>query len=405
MTQSKLWTKNFLIDSAVNFLVYLVYYLLMVIVASYSIDKLHASVSQAGLAAGIFIVGGLVSRIFAGKSIEQIGRKKMLYIGLSVYLIITLLYFKEVSLGLFFIIRFLHGIGFGISSTATGTIIANIIPHERRGEGISYYAMSTTLASAIGPFLGLYLIQHTDFYMIIIFCSFLSAVSLCIAFFLSVAEIELTKEMLDNMKRFTLGNFIEYKAVPIAAIGAIAGFSYSSIISFLSSYTKEIDLVAAGSFFFIVYSAVILISRPLTGRLFDSKGENYVMYPSFAMFAIGLVVISQAHHAITLLLSGALIGFGFGTFLSGGQAIAVKLSPSHRIGLATSTFFSAADLGVGIGPFFLGFLVPATGFRGVYMCMAGLILAAMLLYYFLHEHFAESKKLPFQTLYTDEADT
>lgn len=53
-----------------------------------------------------------------------------------------------------------------------------------------------------------------------------------------------------------------------------------------------------------------------------------------------------------LLLSGALLGLGYGTTSSSVQAIAVNASPKHRIGLATSTNFIFQDLGVGIGPFF-----------------------------------------------------
>lgn len=384
MTKSQLWTKDFVIDSMVNFFLYFVYYLLMVIIAVYAMDNLQASPSEAGLATGIFIVGTLIARIFSGRAIEQVGRKRMLYIGLTVYLITTLLYFVITNLQFLYFIRFLHGVGLGIASTATGTIIANLIPQERRGEGISYYAMSMTFASAFGPFFGIYLHQHASFNAILVLCVFLLAISYSATFFLRVSEAELTKEQLDNMKRFALSNFIEYKVLSIAIIGAIVGFGYSSIISFLSSYTKQINLIDAGSFFFIVYSIATLISRPVTGRWFDLKGENFVMYPSFLIFALGLIVLSQASNGFILLLAAGFIGLGFGTFLSCGQAIAIILSPSHRAGLATSTFFAIFDLGVGIGPFFLGFLVPVIGFSGLYISMACLVIVSMYLYYFLH---------------------
>jgi len=83
------------------------------------------------------------------------------------------------------------------------------------------------------------------------------------------------------------------------------------------------------------------------------------------------------------LFAGGILGFGFGTFISSSQAIAISASPSHRMGLATSTFFSLADGGAGSGPFFLGFLVPLIGFRGLYLAMAGLALVCMFLYFLL----------------------
>ena len=384
MDKPQLWTKDFLIDSATNFFVYLVFYLLMAVITIYAMDNLQASPSEAGLASGIFIVAALFSRVLTGSFIERVGRKKMLYIGLTVFLLATFLYFGITSLPFLFLIRFLHGMGFGIASTATGTIVASIIPQGRRGEGIGYYALSNTLASAVGPFLGMYLHQHATFNSILVLCVSLLTVSYIVTFFLTVPEIRLTKEQLDKARRFSLYNLFEFKALPIAIIGALLGVSYSSILSFLTSYAKDIHLIQAGSFFFIVYAAAILISRPLTGRWFDTKGENFVMYPTFLLLTIGLMILSQAQQGLILLLAAVFVGFGWGTFISSGQAIAVKVSSPHRTGLATSTFFAITDGGMGIGPFFLGFLVPVIGFRGLYMAMSLIGIVCMCLYYVLY---------------------
>lgn len=384
MEKPPLWTKDFLINSLANFLIFFVYYLLMVIMAVYAMDHLHASPSEAGLAAGIFIVAALVSRIFSGRFIEQIGRKKLLYIGLGVFSLATLGYFGATTLPLLVLIRCVHGAGLGISTTSTATIVANIIPPERRGEGIGYFTLSVTLASAIGPSLGIYLYQHTSFPTILGVCVMLLGVSYVTVFFLKVGEAELTGEQLAHMKRLTLHNFFEVKALPIAVIGTLVFFSYSSIMSFLSAYTREINLLDAGSVFFIVYSVSIILSRPLVGHWFDAKGENFVMYPSFVLFAIGLVILSQANHDVVLLMAGVFLGVGFGTFASCGQAIAIKSVQGHRMGLATSTFLAIAEMGIGIGPFLLGFLVPVIGFRGVYFSVAGVVMAAMGVYYVLH---------------------
>ncbi len=393
MHKIKLWTRDFLIDSMTNLFVYLAYYLLMVTIAVYAMDNLQASPSQAGLASGIFILGGLVARVFAGRAIDRIGRKNTLKFGLIFFLMTTLLYFGVNNLLFLIVIRFLHGAGFGISATATGTIIASVIPNERRGEGTSYYAMSVTVASAIGPFFGIYLNQQGSFDTILVLIVILLAVSLIAAFFLKVPEAELTKEQVAEMDGFAFNNFFEARAIPISVISVFIGLSFSSILGFLTSYTREINLIDAGSFFFIIYAACILISRPLTGRWFDKKGENFVLYPSFFLFAMGLIILSQAHQVVPLLLAGAFVGLGYGTFISSAQAVSVKVSPRHRMGLATSTFFSFLDGGVGIGPFLLGFMIPVTGFSGLYASMAIIVVACIFLYYFLHGRKANRDQL------------
>ncbi|MGG4038658.1 MFS transporter [Heyndrickxia ginsengihumi] len=370
--------------SLTNFFLYFIHYLLIASITVFTADKFHASASMSGLAAGIFIIGMLFGRLYSGKYIEIIGRKKMLYAGIMFSIITILLYFTVTNLSILLIVRFLHGIGFGISSTATGTIVSSVIPEERRGEGTGYYALSTTLASAIGPFFGILINQHLGFKLNFVVCTVLIVISLLSSIFLMVPRTEYNKEQLNSMKGFKLSNFFEPKALPISIVSIFIGIAYSSILSFINSYAQQINLVDAASFFFIVYSIATLVSRPFTGRLFDLKGENFVVYPALMCFAIGLLMVSHVHHGFMLLLSAVFIGLGFGTFIPSAQAIAVKVSPRNRMGLATSTFFMFADFGAGFGPFLLGFLIPSIGFTNLYVIMAIVVLAAVVLYYFLH---------------------
>ena len=73
----KLWTKDFIIMSIINFVIMIIFYLLMVTMASYAVKQFHASVSQAGLVAGIYIVGTLLGRIVTGRIINKVGTKKI----------------------------------------------------------------------------------------------------------------------------------------------------------------------------------------------------------------------------------------------------------------------------------------------------------------------------------------
>ncbi len=384
MSKPKLWTKDFLIVSTANFFLYFTFYLLMVSITVFATERFHANPSSAGLASGIFIIGTLTARLFSGKYIDQVGWKKMLYIGFVFFLVTTCFYLIVNNMSLLLINRFLNGAGLGIASTATGTIVSKIIPNERRGEGTGYFALSVTLAAAIGPFLGMFLSQYTSFNTNFYLCIFLLALSFVAIFFIKVPKLEVAGDHAKKQKGFSAHNFFEAKAIPISTIGFFIALGYSSILTFLTSYAKEIHLVDVGSFFFIVYAAFILISRPFTGRWFDEKGENTVMYPSFILFAAALVLLSQAHHGFALLAAGALTGLGYGTFSSSAQALSIKVSPKHRIGLATSTFYIFLDGGIGFGPFFLGFLIPLIGFRNMYLMMGGTAFACLFLYYFLH---------------------
>jgi MFS family permease len=385
MNRSKLWTKDFIMISCANFFAALIFYLLMTTVTQYAAEQFQASQSQAGLATSIFIIGALFSRLFAGKYIEVIGRKKMLYASLLTFLFISLLYFPVQHLNLFFVIRFLHGFSFGFAGTAMATAVMDMIPQERRGEGTSYFSLSATAAAAVGPFLGLLISLHAD-YRILFLTSIACAVLMIVSFlFVNIPEARLTDEQLRAMKRgFGLHDFFEKNAAPISIVMILMGIAYSSIIAFLNSYAIEVQLTDAAGFFFMVYSVFLFISRPFTGRLLDRKGDNIVIYPALVVFSLSLFVLSQARHDATLLLAGALAALGFGTLMSCAQAIAVKVSPKHRVGLATSTFFICLDSGMGLGPFLLGLLIPLVDYRGMYASMAAVVLLSIFLYYLVH---------------------
>jgi len=384
MGKSKLWTKEYIINALINFLAALNFYLLMIVISEYAMKKFDSSPSEAGFTASIFIIGALVARVFAGKRIALIGYKKMLCVGVTASLVMTLSYFGVNSVILLFIVRFFHGVAFGITSTATATIVSDIVPKERSGEGIGYYSLSQTLATAIGPFIGMFLSRHGSYSVIFAACAIVMAISLLMAPFLSLHKRELTEEQLQGMQGFKFSNFVEPRAVPISIICLLIYLCYSSIVSFLALYAKEINLVDAAGFFFIVYAVVVLFSRPVVGRLFDLKGENIIMYPAILLFAMGMFLFSHSYHGYAFLLAAALIGFGFGAIQSSTQTIAVKVTPRHRMGLANSTYFMFSDIGMGIGPLMVGFVIPFIGYRGMYTAVAIIALACLLLYYLLH---------------------
>ncbi|RDW16086.1 MFS transporter [Oceanobacillus arenosus] len=390
--KEKLWTKDYISILITNFLLMLTFYLLMVTISVFAVDAFNASESQAGLASSIFVIGALVGRIFGGKYLDRIGRKKLLMLGISLMIISSFFYFGINSYGMLIANRLLHGFTFGLAGTVLGTAVATVIPKSRSGEGIGYFALSMTLATAIGPFIGIFIQQQFEFSMIFVFCLICIAISLVFSLFLKTQEITLTAEQTADLKGFKLSNLIEKKSVPITLIAAVTAFCYSGVLSFLSFFATENNIALAASFFFIVYAAAVLVTRPLSGRMFDLKGPNFIMYPAIISLIIGLFVLSQSTVGIVLLVSGAFIGFGYGTYMSSAQTVAVQSAPAHRVGLATSTFFILTDIGLGIGPFIQGMIVPSVGYSALYIILGIVAVICLPLHHFLFGRKPASKK-------------
>ncbi len=380
---------GFVSITAINFVIYLVYYLLMVIIAVVVHTNLHASLAQAGLASGIYVIGTLLARLFIGQQLDIIGRKQSLRYGAILYLVSTLAYLVIPNIGVMFVVRLVNGFAYGMASTATNAIVTDYIPEDKKGLGINFYGLSTSLAAAIGPFVGMILLNLTNFRFIVEVSSALILLTTIATLILPVRNLVLTPERKADLRHMTFDNLIERNTIFIASIGFLMGFSYSSVLSFLSSYAKTIHLVGISSFFFVVYALVITITRPMAGRIFDVKGEDYVMYPSYISLAIGLVILGLTHSGFTLLVAGAFIGLGYGTFMSNGQAVALKMAPNAlRVGVSLSTYFIGLDLGIGVGPFVLGDIEKLMNFRELYLLAAIVPVIAGLLYYkfYNHEH-------------------
>ena len=378
--KEKLFNTGFITITTINFIVFLIYYCFVVITAKFATSELGANPAQAGFAAGIYIIGTLIARLYIGKKLELIGRKQMLRFGAIIYLITTIAYLISTNIIILDTVRFLNGFAYGTISTAANAIVTAYIPKSRNGEGINYYGLSTSLAAAIGPFIGILLLPIVGFKSVIILAIVLSVLVTVACYLFPVQNIELTDDHKKLLNSWSLNTFIEYKVLFISIVAFLIGLSYSSVLGFLSIYADNLGLSTAGAFFFVVYALIITFTRPFAGQIFDAKGENAVMYPSFIFLAIGLLTLSYTTTSFMLLLSGALIGLGYGTFMSNGQAVCLKLVEPSKVSIALSTYFIGLDLGLGFGPYALGTVHSFLSYSGIYVLCAVLTVGVAILY-------------------------
>ena len=379
----KLWTKNFIILSLLNFLLTLVFFILNTTIVLYAVETFKSSPSIGVLVSGVFIIGTLVSRLFIGNLINAKNSKNILSLGLILFTLGTSLYFIKRGITFLILTRFLHGITSGISSTVIGAIIAIIIPKSRKGEGVSYFSLSTALATALGPFIGLSLSQNAGFKTIFVFCLIVSIVTCVISLFFNNSKL-IISESKNSKKEFRISNFIEIKALPISLIMFISSLCFSSVLSYINLFAIDNHLESTANLFFIVYAIAVLFTRPLTGKILDKKGANYIIYPALILFSLSLILLSKTSSGIVLLLSSALLGLGFGNLQSCIQAITINLADEDRVGIATATFLIAFESGTGFGPSILGLLIPLVGYNGMYCSLGIVVLLTIVLYNILH---------------------
>ena len=384
MKGERIFTRDFTLDMMISLCCSLNYFTLLINITGFAAFRFGSDTAIGGTAAGIYVIGGLLSRIVAGKYIEMVGRKKMLLIGLSFALVMSTTYFFVSSIAMLMAIRFLHGMSYGISSTCTSDIVAKLLPQSRRGEGLGYFFLSITIACAIGPLLGMTLGSSQNYDAVFLVGLVMYSLALVMALILRVPEETLTEEQIREAKSFTLNSMFQRSALPLALTVMVFYFSYSGVLAFIASYSEEIGLVETATFFYLSVAAGTLLSRIYAGRIYDEKGPNKVIIPAYVGFIIGMTIFATTSDSLLFLFSGFIIGIGVSIVFSICQSIVVSRTPPRRYGVTTSTFSALNDLGTGLGPSILGILIAAVGFRDMYLVCAFIAFASFLMYWGIH---------------------
>lgn len=376
-TKQKIFTKAFISVFFTNLSVFTIFYSLIATLPLYAKNMLGRTDDEAGLLVSAFLLSAIIFRPFTGKILDHFGKRRILIFSLVSYLICTILYNVVLAFIPLLILRFLQGIFFSIATTAAGSLAVDHIPVNRSGEGLGYFAMSTNLAVVIGPMIGLPIIQAFSFQTLFITLSVLMFIGSALALMIPNDHVQVEGKM---SLRFRLNDLFEIKALPIAVLACLLAFTYASVLSYLSIYAELKDMLALASSFYLVFSLSMVITRPITGRIFDRLGPAYILIPAFSFYFIGLVILAFLSSPVMFIVAGIFFGLGYGGLVPSLQTLAVQSTDRERSGYATATFFTFFDFGIAVGSYLLGIVAVAFGYQNMYLIAAAMTIGILLLY-------------------------
>jgi MFS family permease len=95
--------------------------------------QLHFSNAEVGLASSAYLAGAVLGAIFFGWLTDRLGRKKLFFITLALYLVATATTSLSWNLWSFALFRFFTGAGIGGEYTAINSTIQELVPARYRG--------------------------------------------------------------------------------------------------------------------------------------------------------------------------------------------------------------------------------------------------------------------------------
>lgn len=374
--EDRIFTKDFFLVFGALLFTALVMYVLMSTVTEYA-TSMGSSAMIAGLVSGIYIFGGLCSRVYSGNALERIGWKRTALIFMGIHFVSCLFYFLVSDVTLLIIVRFIHGVGFGASANAIVTIASAVLPKKRFGEAFGYFMLGATLAVGLGPFIGGFLYDTVGSYGCFLAASIFSAIALISIYFVDVSAQDPVNSEVKHENSFKgIEKVIEFSAIPVSLFTGITALGYISILSFNRLYATEVNLTAAFSWFFIIYSVVLILSRPVAGKIQDRGGDLIVCVVGIIAQAIGLFLIAFSPSALTVVICAICAALGFGTLNSAGTTIVTRNISEQRRSYAVSTFFIFCDATMGFGPALLG-IFASNGYAPVYYISSLITLLAL----------------------------
>ncbi|OSX90287.1 hypothetical protein S3E15_01852 [Bacillus mycoides] len=335
------------------------FYLLMPTLPIF-IKQLGGSESQVGFIIGVFTISAVILRPIVGGLMDRYGRRVFIISGLLFFAIT--MYFYDWVTGVIFLVvlRILHGISWAIATTSIGTAVTDVIPQSRRGEGMGWYGLAMTLGMALGPILGLWIVKSLSFHYLFLLCTALAIMAFILAFGTKIPAVQHTSKKPIS--------FFEKTVLPVAIVTFFLSFTFGGITTFLPLFAANIQ-VNAGTFF-LVYAVTLTVIRPLAGKISDKHGEGIIIVPALFILIVALLVLAMTKGIVGLVITAILYGIGFGSAQPALQIVTLRLASPEKRGVANATFFTAFDLGIGLGAILLGFVSQLMGYQMIFIVCA-----------------------------------
>ncbi|HEY0259474.1 MAG TPA: MFS transporter [Lacisediminihabitans sp.] len=384
-----LWTWQFILLLASAVFMYVTTFMLTPTLPLFAQSSGAGTVAVGGLIIAVYTLGSLLPRVLWGGLTDRWGRRPVYLIGALTMTVISPLFIVFAALPAIVGLRFVQGTGFSASSTAASTMAADLAPASRRAEGIGYYTLANTVGMAIGPDLGLRVLQARGSNWLFATSTLAGLAALSIGLFISYEKTRRSHHPIvvsgdTPSAELTAapqghGRLLERSVLPTCLVFLFVVAPYGAIMAYIASYGLNRGVGDIG-LYFTVFALALFVVRLGVGRVSDRHGHTVVLIPGMAAMIAGLVVLWWADSLPVFLISAVLFGLGYGVVLPVLQAIAYIVCPADRRGAASATLFATADIAYGLGAVVLGLAITYLGYPAAFAGLCLLVVLALVLF-------------------------
>lgn len=384
--KERLITPSYCFIIAAHFLFCFGFWLLMPVLPFYLQEEFNVTKTAIGVVLSCYTVAALCIRPFGGYLLDTFARKPLYLLAYFIFMSMFMGYLLSGTLTLFIICRIVHGLSFGLTTVGGNTIVIDIMPSSRRGEGLGYYGLANNLAMSIGPMVGLFLHDAGASYPVIFSCG----LGVCIVGFCFASSVKTSYKAPVKREPISLDRFILLKGIPAGISLLLLSIPYGMTTNYVAMYAEQIGLHCSSGLFFTFMAIGMAIARLVSGRQVDKgkvtqviKAGLYLVCISFFLLVACLYVV-QWHATLCIALFytiSLMMGVGFGIMFPAYNTLFVNLAPNNQRGTATSTYLTSWDVGIGIGMVMGGFIAEISSFNQAYLVGACLTIVSLIYFH------------------------
>ena len=371
----RLFTARFFVMCGFSFTVFLSAFQLLP-TAPFRIRDLGGTTFASGLFLGFLTYASALSAPFTGAIADRIGRRRTLLIASAAITLCSIGYAATSSVRVMLALVVVHGVFWSGLLSASAAYLTSLLPEHRRAEGIAYWGLSSVAAIAVAPPFAFWMLQHGGWMWVCLSCGALNVVMGAIAWMLEEGDRVPVRSHPDTPG----APILEWRVLLLSLTLFLYSFGYGAITSFSAVYADALG-VSPKSLYLTTLAIVMLLTRPLSGKLADRIGYRRVFVPCLVFISCGLALLAVGGTFASVVASAVVFGVGFGTAYPVFVAYVMHDVDPGRRAAAFGAILAAFDTGLGTGSTTVGWLIQRFGFPVGFGTAAAL--SAIALPYFL----------------------
>ena len=397
VTRDRLFTRDYIFVCIAAFMMSFSFFILVPTLPMYLKDTFGISPALVGVVLSCYVIAVLSIRPMTGFIADTLPRKRVYIVSYAIFVTSFLGYFFITkTLALFILLRVLHGFSFGMLTTAGNTLVIDVMPSSRRGEGLGYYGVTNNLAMAFGPMVGLFVISSGNYTLLFLTSLITGIIGLVLG-----AMVRAPRKTVEKTEfKLSADRFFLKEGIRACFAFFLLAIPYGMTTSYMALYAAASGITHNAGLFFTVMAAGLITSRLNSGKRVDRGFVTETIIVGICIALVGgfgeaiLSTVSAwnivAGYA-TYFLTAFLFGYGYGTMFPAYNTLFINLAPNSRRATANATYLTGWDVGIGSG-MLLGGYISEYGYLYCYMLGAVLIFVALLFFkYIVTPHFHTHK--------------